>query len=171
MKSHSNLVLIGMPGAGKSTVGVLSAKALGLDFLDTDVAIQQATGNLLQDIIREHGIETFLEIEDAVLSSLEADNCVIATGGSAVLCPQAMQQLRRESLVVYLSVPLAELQRRITNMGERGIAMEAGQQLADVFAEREPHYNRLADHIVACHDLDIEQTVHAVNKIWLSHLV
>jgi len=166
MKPHSNLILIGMPGAGKSTVGVLAAKALGLDFLDSDVAIQQATGSLLQDIIRDSGIDGFLEIEEAVLGSIEAEHCVIATGGSAVLCPDAMRRLRREGMIIYLSVPLKELQQRITNMGERGIAMEPGQQLSDVFAQREPLYRHCADITIDCTGATIEETVQAVVRFW-----
>lgn len=140
-----NLTLIGMPGSGKSTVGVLLAKALGFQFLDVDLLIQQREGALLQDILDRRGIEPFLDAEEAAVRSLSCTRTVIAPGGSAVCREAAMAHLRALGKVVYLQVPLAELERRVDNITTRGIAMAPGQTLADVFAQREPLYRRYAD--------------------------
>ena len=140
-----NITLIGMPGSGKSTVGVLLAKALGYGFLDVDLVIQHREGTLLQDIIDQHGVEYFLEREEEAVCSVDCDRYVIAPGGSAVLREKGAEHLRSLGPVVYLNVPVEELQRRIRNMGSRGIAMKPGQTLADVLAYRAPFYEKCAD--------------------------
>ena len=146
-----NITLIGMPGSGKSTVGVLLAKALGYGFLDVDLVIQHREGTLLQDIIDQHGVEYFLEREEEAVCSVDCDRYVIAPGGSAVLREKGAEHLRSLGPVVYLNVPVEELQRRIRNMGSRGIAMKPGQTLADVLAYRAPFYEKCADLIIECH--------------------
>ena len=140
-----NITLIGMPGSGKSTVGVLLAKTLGYRFLDADLLIQQREGALLQDILDQRGVEGFLDVEENVICSLDCTGTVIAPGGSAVCREQAALRLKELGLVVYLHVPLAELERRISNITTRGIAMAPGQTLADVYAIREPLYRKYAD--------------------------
>lgn len=140
-----NITLIGMPGSGKSTVGVLLAKTLGYRFLDADLLIQQREGALLQDILDQRGVEGFLDVEENVICSLDCAGTVIAPGGSAVCREQAALRLKELGLVVYLHVPLAELERRISNITTRGIAMAPGQTLADVYAIREPLYRKYAD--------------------------
>lgn len=145
-----NITLIGMPGSGKSTVGVLLAKALGFDFLDVDLVIQHREGALLQDILDEKGVDFFLDREEDAVCSVDCDRCVIAPGGSAVLREKGAAHLRSLGPVVYLNVPVEELQRRIRNMGSRGIAMKPGQTLADVMAYRAPFYEKCADVIVDC---------------------
>ena len=158
-----NVTLIGMPGSGKSTVGVLLAKALGYQFVDTDLLIQQREGALLQDILDALGVEAFLDLEGEVLSGLDCTGTVIAPGGSAVCRERAARRLQELGLVVYLHVPLAELERRIRNITTRGIAMEPGQTLADVYAVREPLYRRYAHLTVdVTGGSTLEQTVAAV---------
>lgn len=145
-----NVTLVGMPGSGKSTVGVLLAKLLGYRFLDVDLLIQEREGALLQEILDERGTQSFLDAEAAAVCSLDCRRTVIAPGGSAVCREEAALHLRGLGPVVYLQVPLEELKRRIRNLSTRGIAMEPGQTLADVMAFREPLYRKYADLVVAC---------------------
>ena len=148
--NNNNLLLIGMSGAGKSTLGVLLAKALGKQFVDTDLIIQQKTGKLLQQIIDTEGVQHFLQIEEALLSSLEFQNTVIATGGSVVYSEKAMQALRKNATVIYLSVEFDELEKRLTNITTRGIVFKEKSDLRSVFEERLPLYEHYADKIVSC---------------------
>ena len=145
-----NVVLIGMPGSGKSTVGVLLAKALGYDFLDVDLVIQQREGALLQEILDPRGLDAFLDAEEDAVCSIACQNTVIAPGGSAVCREKAAEHLKRLGPVVYLKVPLEELSGRIQNLSTRGIAMEPGQTLADVMAYRAPLYDKYADLVIDC---------------------
>ena len=158
-----NVVLIGMPGSGKSTVGVLLAKALGYDFLDVDLVIQKREHALLQDILDRRGLDAFLQAEEDAVCSVSCENTVIAPGGSAVCREKAARHLKSLGPVVYLKVPLAELSGRIQNLSTRGIAMEPGQTLADVYAAREPLYRRYADLTVDVGEgRGLEETVAAV---------
>lgn len=145
-----NIVLIGMPGSGKSTVGVLLAKAVGYDFLDVDLLLQQREGLLLQEILDRRGTGAFLAAEEAAICSVNCRRTVIAPGGSAVCRPGGAEHLKRLGPVVYLRVGARELARRITNLSTRGIAMEPGQTLVDVMASRAPLYEKYADLIVDC---------------------
>ena len=145
-----NIVLIGMPGSGKSTVGVLLAKALGFDFLDTDLVVQQQEHALLQDILDQKGVDYFLAAEEAAVRSVQCTRTVIAPGGSVVCRPGAIQHLKKLGPVIYLRVPMEELNKRITNLSSRGIAMEPGQTLADVMAYRAPYYEACADLVIPC---------------------
>ena len=144
-----NVVLIGMPGSGKSTVGVLLAKALGYDFLDIDLVIQKREHALLQEILDQRGLDAFLQAEDAVCS-IACQNTVVAPGGSAVCREKAAEHLKSLGPVVYLKVPLEELSGRIQNLSTRGIAMQPGQTLADVMAYRAPLYDKYADLVIDC---------------------
>ncbi|MEE1007137.1 MAG: shikimate kinase [Acutalibacteraceae bacterium] len=156
----SNIVLIGMPGAGKSTVGVVLAKTAALEFVDTDLLIQKQTGRKLQEIIDNDGIDEFLKIEGEIISRVDCKNSVIATGGSAVFSESAMNNLRRDGVIVFLDVPLAEIKRRVDNITTRGIAMKSGETLETVYNERLPLYKKYADITV-----DLADTEHTVKKI------
>ena len=160
-----NIVLIGMPGAGKSTLGVLIAKALGIDFVDTDILIQKSEDKLLQEIIESEGIDTFLKIEENILLNLNIDYSVIATGGSAVYSKKAMMNLKENGQIVYLHVPFVEIEKRLDNIKNRGIVIEEGKNLKDVYEERIPLYQKYAEKIFDCSDKDIEECVNGIIKI------
>ena len=164
----NNIILIGMPGSGKSTVGVLLAKTLGYTFLDTDLVIQEREGRLLQDLVDEWGVEAFLDREAAAICSVDCDRTVIATGGSVVCRDGAMEHLRELGRIVYLQLPLEELERRLHNISTRGIAMEPGQTLQDLYEFRTPLYERWADLTVDCAGQSLEQTVAAVLRTLIS---
>ena len=158
-----NVTLIGMPGSGKSTAGVLLAKALGYQFVDTDLLLQQREGALLQDILDRRGVEGFLDLEGEVLRTLDCRGTAIAPGGSCVCRPAAMERLRALGPVVYLRVPLDELERWVDNITTRGIAMAPGETLSGVFARREPLYRAYAGLTVdVAAGQSLEQTVAAV---------
>ncbi|MBP9996714.1 MAG: shikimate kinase [Lachnospiraceae bacterium] len=163
-KNKNNIILIGMPGAGKSTIGVLLAKAITYNFIDTDISIQQREKNQLYKIIDEMGLDAFIKIENDVLSRLEVDGCVIATGGSAVYGQQAMEHLRSIGTVVYIKLGLDEILKRVNNITTRGIAMKKGMALEDVYKERVPLYEKYADIIVDAEGTSIEECVEKVVK-------
>lgn len=146
-----NIVLIGMPAAGKSTVGVLIAKTLGFAFVDTDLIIQQNTGRLLQDIIDNDGLDAFcIDEERAVCSVSAEDSAVIATGGSAVYSRTAMMFLKTHGVVYYLSLPTEELSKRLSNIKTRGIAKRPEDSIEDVFRRRAELYAEYADITIDC---------------------
>ena len=151
-----NIVLIGMPGAGKSTVGVLLAKRLGYRFVDTDLLIQEKEGKRLFEILRDNGNEYFAATENKIVASLKAERSVIATGGSVVFGTDAMENLKSLGKVVYLKVPLAELEKRVNNFETSGILMKRGQTLKDIYEERTSLYEKYADLTVDC-DCDLAQ--------------
>ena len=159
-----HVFLIGMPGSGKSTVGVLLAKALGYDFVDTDLLIQLREGCTLEEILRRKGIDAFLDIEGEVCAALKAENTVIATGGSAVYREHAMERLRADGRLVYLQVELPELTRRLSDLAGRGVALREGQTLADLYTERIALYERWADLTVAEGNMTLAETVAAAAK-------
>ncbi len=154
-----NIILIGMPGAGKSTIGVILAKSMLMDFTDTDLLIQKKCSASLCDIIAKHGIDEFLKIENDVICEADFTNCVVATGGSAVYGKKAMQKLRANGKIVYLKVDCNELEKRVNNIHTRGIAMKDGTTLAELFRERAPLYEKYADFTVDCTKLTPEQCV------------
>ncbi|PKG33996.1 shikimate kinase [Methanoregula sp.] len=154
-----NIVLIGMPGAGKSTVGIVLAKAVKMKFVDTDLFIQEETGRHLQEILDTEGTTTFQKREEEIILSHQFHNTVIATGGSVVLSPKAMKHLKRDSLIIYLNVSLAEIERRLVNITTRGIVLEQGQTLHAVYDQRIPMYEKYADITINCSGLDFEGVV------------
>lgn len=160
----NNIVLIGMPGAGKSTVGVLLAKALNYDFLDTDIIIQNRNGRKLYEIINDRGIDYFLRLENETLQSVDASNCVIATGGSAVFGREAMEHLREIGVVVYIKLSCEEIVRRVNNIKTRGIVMKKGKTMEDVYAERVPLYEKYAEITVDGEGTTIEECVEQIIK-------
>jgi shikimate kinase len=157
-----NIVLIGMSGAGKSTIGVLLAKALGMNYVDTDIVIQQQEGRLLQDIINSDGITEFMQIEERTVSELKFENCIIATGGSVIYSAKAMNVLKQDGQIIYLHVPYEEIENRLTNTTTRGIVIKPGTTLKDVYEERVPLYIKYSDKTFECSNKDIE---HCVSEI------
>ncbi len=155
----NNIVLIGMPGVGKSTIGVILAKILGYKFVDADILIQEREGRLLKDIIASEGIDGFIKIEEEVNASIEADNTIIATGGSVVYGEKAMEHLKDIGKVVYLKVPFKTLEKRLADIKGRGVVLREGQELWDIYKERSPLYEKYADIELAEGDNRIEQTV------------
>ena len=145
-----NVILIGMPGAGKSTVGVLLAKTLLADFTDTDLLIQKETKKALCDIISEKGTEYFISLEEEVILKQSFSNSVIATGGSAVYGAKAMEKLKENGIIIYLRVDLSELIRRLGDITTRGIAMGKDTGIPELFAERSPLYEKYADFTIDC---------------------
>ena len=162
MKNSKNVVLIGMPGSGKSTVGVVLAKVLGYRFLDSDLEIQQQEGKRLPELIEEFGTEGFLDIEGRVNASVEADHCVIATGGSVVYRENAMQHLKEIGTVVYLKLTCEQLKERLGDLRCRGVALHDGQNLEGLYKERIPLYEKYADIVVDETDLSVEETMEQV---------
>ena len=153
-----NIILVGMPGCGKSTVGVVLAKTLGMRFVDTDLIIQQEQHDVLHRLIEKYGIKRFGEMEEeALLSVMDTENTVIATGGSAVFCERGMNFLKQTGVCVYLEVPCEELKRRLSNIKTRGIAAAKGMTVEEIFAERSPYYEKFADIKIDCTDKHIEE--------------
>jgi shikimate kinase len=163
----SNIVLVGMPGAGKSTVGVVLAKLASLGFIDTDVLIQASERRSLQSIIDSRGYMALREIEERILLSLECRGHVIATGGSAVYSPAAMAHLAKDGVIVFLDVDLATLESRALDLGRRGIAKHPDQSFAELFEERHRLYGAYADVTVDCqgltHDKVCTEILHRVH--------
>ena len=156
-KTRSNLVLIGMPGSGKSTVGVILAKQTSRNFIDTDVLIQSSEGRSLQDIVDRDGYMALRRIEEETLLRISFRNHVIATGGSAVYSEAAMSHLKSDGFVVFLDADLPTLKTRIHDFGTRGLAKPAGQSLDDLYTERLPLYRKNADLVVECGNLSHEE--------------
>lgn len=140
----NNVTLIGMPGAGKSTIGVVLAKVLGYDFIDSDLLIQKSEGKLLWEIMRDYGNDGFNRIEERINSEITADHAVIATGGSVIYGPAAMDHLRSISTVVYLKVGYAILEKRLGDLAKRGVVLEPDQTLLDLYKQRVPLYEKYA---------------------------
>ncbi|MDO4339723.1 MAG: shikimate kinase [Eubacteriales bacterium] len=158
----NNIILIGMPGAGKSTLGVVLAKVLGYQFMDSDLLIQKQEQRRLHQIIDQEGIEGFKAIENRVNASIEAENTVIATGGSVVYCEDAMEHLKSIGKVIYLKLSLNSLNRRLGNLKGRGVLLRDGQTLRDLYEERIPLYEKYADIVVDEEGKDLEASLQAV---------
>lgn len=157
-----NIVLIGMPGCGKSTVGVILAKTIGVDFVDTDILIQQREGRLLQNIIDTDGIEKFLDCEAEAVKTLACENSVIATGGSVVFRKEAVEHLKKNGKIFYLNVKLDEIKNRLNNISTRGIAAQKGKSVDDIYKEREPLYKKYADCVLDLENSSVEQTIEKI---------
>lgn len=159
-----NVILIGMPGAGKSTVGVVLAKRLGYTFLDSDLVIQQKYGKLLHELIREHGVEGFWKIENDVNAGLTCDRTVIATGGSAIYGAEAMEHLRSIGTVVYLRLTLPQIEERLGDLTERGVTLREGQDLKALYEERTPLYEKYAHVIIDCDGQKVRELVTRIER-------
>lgn len=162
----ANIILIGMPGCGKSTVGVILAKTLGIGFVDTDLIIQQRKNRLLQNIIDTDGIDYFLNCEADAVKSLVCDNCVVATGGSVVYREDAVLHLKKNGKIVFLEVPLDEIKRRLNNINTRGIAAKKNKSIEDIYNERIALYNKYADVIIKTDGESVEKTVEKICKFF-----
>lgn len=157
-----NIVLIGMPGVGKSTVGVILAKVLGYQFIDADLVIQEREGRLLCEIIEEEGTQGFIEVENRVNASIEAKHSIIATGGSVVYGREAMEHLRDIGTVICLQLPYPTLDKRLSDIKGRGVVLGEKQTLHDLYVERVPLYEKYADICISEAGLNIEQTVEQI---------
>ena len=151
MEKKSNIILIGMPGAGKSTVGVVLAKRMGCRFLDSDLLIQEKYDALLHELIAEHGVEGFWKIEEEVNASIRTRRTVIATGGSVIYGPAAMAHFREIGRIVYLKLSCDTIRDRLGDLNERGVTMRDGQTLKDLYRERVPVYEKYPDILLDCH--------------------
>lgn len=157
MANGDNIILIGMPGAGKSTLGIVLAKIMNYRFLDADLVIQQQCDKTLQKLIDACGPEGFIQVENEILRDIEADHTVIATGGSAVYSDEAMRHLAEIGRVVYLKISYDQLVNRLSDLQERGVVLKGGigMSLRELFDERKPLYERYADVVVDVDDLSI----------------
>ena len=161
-----NIVLIGMPGAGKSTIGVILAKELGLSFVDTDIVIQQRTGELLQETLEKKGVSALLDEEENAILSLDMSKpCVVSTGGSAVLREGSMKHLCENGICVYIKLSCEEIEKRINNRDSRGIAAEKNETLQDIYNFRTPFYEKYADVTVDCGGREIGENVEGIKKV------
>lgn len=157
--NEENIILIGMPGAGKSTCGVLAAKLLLKNFFDTDLLIQSLENKRLQQIINDRGVDAFKKAEEAAVLSLDIKGTVIATGGSVVYSERSMRHLQSMGRLIYLHLSFDEMQKRITNLSTRGIVLQNGETLKDMYDERLPLYEKYADFIIDCDGNSIDDTV------------
>jgi len=150
MAEGKNLVLIGMPGAGKSTVGALVSKALNMPFIDTDILIQNRENRCLQELIKDFGIDGFIRIEESAVRSINVENHVIATGGSVIYSESAVSHLKENGVLIFLNARVYQLERRLKNSQTRGIAIRPGQSLSSLYNERLPLYKKYADVEIDC---------------------
>lgn len=153
----NNIILIGMPGAGKSTIGVILAKRIGFHFIDTDLLIQSQEKCRLQQLIDTQGLNNFREIEEKILLDLYAEHTIIATGGSVVYAEKGLEKLATSGYLIYLQLELSNLQQRIADMGQRGLVMNKGQTFEQLYQERTPLYEEFADLIITCKKMNAEQ--------------
>ena len=158
----NSIVLIGMPGVGKSTIGVILAKILGYRFIDTDIVIQEHEKKLLKDIISEEGIDGFIAKENDIISGLNAEKAVIATGGSVIYGDDAMKKLSELGKIFYLKLDYRKLKYRLGNIKNRGVVIRNGQKLSDLYNERCPIYEKYADVIIDENGRNIEKTVEKI---------
>lgn len=155
----NNIILIGMPGVGKSTVGVILAKIMGYHFIDTDIVIQQQERKLLKDIIEEQGVEGFIQVENRINASIDGERCIIATGGSVVYGKEAMEHYRKTGTIIYLKQSFEVLNVRLQDIRGRGVVLKPGQDLKDLYTERCGLYEKYADIVIDERNLDVEETI------------
>ena len=162
--NNNNIVLIGMPGAGKSTIGVVLAKMLGYQFMDSDLLIQTAEKRKLPEIIEQEGIEEFIEIENRINSQIQTEKHIIATGGSVVYGEEAMEHLRKIGTVIYLRISCEELSKRLGDLTSRGVVIRKGQGLEALYEERCPLYEKYAHITIDCEGLSIENLAQKIKS-------
>lgn len=159
-----NVILTGMPGAGKSTIGVVLAKIWGYQFIDSDLLIQAQEGKVLSQLIKEYGVEEFLQIENRVNAGIRTDRAVISTGGSICYCDEAMQHLKESGPIVYLKLDYKVIRRRVGSLTDRGVAMRNGKNLRDLYEERVPLYEKYADITVDLTGLRLQKSIRLVQQ-------
>ncbi|MCP4132214.1 MAG: shikimate kinase [bacterium] len=157
-----------MPGSGKSTIGVLLARTLGMSFIDTDLVLQEKERRLLQEIIDVEGLEKFLQIEEQILLGLNLENHVIATGGSSVYSSAAVTHLKKNGRILYLQLEYKEVEERINNITTRGIVMGKGENLFDLYNERKPLYEKYTDEVINCSAKEIEKILGEIKNMNLA---
>lgn len=165
---NKNIILIGMPASGKSTAGIILAKVLKMDFIDADLVIQKEEGRLLKDIIESEGIDGFIDIENRINKGIEAENTVIATGGSACYGKEAMEHYQETGIVVYLECTLNELQSRLSDLKDRGVVLREGQSLKDLYDERTPLYEKYAHCKITENGWNVSDIVRDIKNILIS---
>ena len=161
----SNIVLVGMPTSGKSTVGVILAKLLGMDFIDSDLIIQKKTGKKLSEIIEDEGLDGFIDIENKICCGIKAENTVIATGGSVIYGEEAMKHFRESGRVVYLEIDYDTLEQRLHHTKQRGVVLREGQTKKELFDERVVLYKKYADICLSEEGMGIEETVQKLGDL------
>lgn len=162
---NNNIILIGMPGCGKSTIGVVLAKSLGYRFIDSDLLIQEREQHLLHEIITQDGLEAFNQIENQVNASIETSSSVIATGGSVIYGQEAMKHLKKIGTVIYLQLPENLLSERLGDLNQRGVSIKAGQTLHSLYEERIPLYEKYADITIDCAKKEIRDCVYEITSM------
>ncbi len=162
VSTKGNIVLIGMPGAGKSTVGVVVAKRMGYRFVDSDLVIQETYGKLLHELIKEHGVEGFWKLENQINASLHPDKAVIATGGSVCHEEEAMLHLSQIGCIVYLKLSYETLVERLGDLNARGVTLRQGQSLLDLYQERTPLYEKYAHITIDCEEKQLREVAEEV---------
>jgi len=162
--NKTNIVLIGMPAVGKSTVGILLAKKIGFDFLDTDIIIQTSEGTTLSRIIDKTGVTEFLKTEEKYCLSINGTNKVIATGGSVVYSRKAMAHLGKNGRIIYLETDLKPLKKRLSALDSRGVIRGPGQNIDSLYFERVPLYRQFADITIACNGLTPDQVLTKISR-------
>ncbi len=160
--TKENITLIGMPGVGKSTIGVILAKIIGYEFIDSDIVIQKQEGKLLKDIIAETGSDGFLQIENQVHQEMNVKHAIISPGGSICYCTEGIKHLRDISTIVYLKLDYEELAHRLGNLTARGVVLKDGQTLFDLYQERTPLYEKYAHIVIDETGLQVEETLQKV---------
>lgn len=157
--NQDNIILIGMPGSGKSTAGVVLAKFIGYDFVDTDLLIQERYQKLLHELISEHGTDGFKTIEEDINASLDCHRSVIAPGGSVIYGERAMEHFQTIGTIVYLKLSYETVESRLGNLQARGVVLKDGQTLLDLYNERVPYFDRYADLVIEEEGQDVEETI------------
>lgn len=167
-----SIILIGMPGCGKSTLGVILAKELGMSFIDTDIVIQERTGELLQETLEKRGVSALLDEEENAILSLDMTKPrVVSTGGSAVLREKSMEYLKKHGVCVYIKLPYEEIEKRIDNRSTRGIAAEGNETLFDIYNFRTPFYEKYADITCDCSEKSVSENVKNVKLAVLEYVI
>ncbi len=161
----SNIVLVGMPASGKSTLGVQLAKWLSMGFIDTDLLVQARIGESMQAFQDANGMEAYQTLECDVVHSLSCINCVIATGGSTIYCPEAMEHLQGMAKIIFLNLPAAEVEQRIGSMAERGVVIQPDMTLSDLYAERHPLYLNYADVVLDCSGKSLDELLTEIRAL------